>query len=154
MAGNHWLMKSEPDAFSISDLKKKGRASWDGVRNYTARNFMRDSMKQGDLVFFYHSSCPEPGIAGIMEVAAEGHPDPTQFEPSSPYYDPKALPANPRWFLVDVAYRKTAKKLVPLQLLRGTPALKDMAIFKYNRLSVAPISAAEWKTILAMKGYW
>ena len=151
---NFWLMKSEPDAFSISDLMKKGRTSWDGVRNYTARNFMRDSMKKGDLAFFYHSSCPEPGVAGIMKVVAEGHPDPTQFEPSSHYYDPKALPSKPRWFLVDLEFQKAAKKVVPLALLKDTPRLRNMAIFKYNRLSVSPVSPEEWKAILALKAYW
>src|SRR6266581_6094555 len=94
----YWLMKSEPDVFSIGDLKKKGSIPWDGVRNYTARNFMRDRMKKGDEIFFYHSSCPQPGIAGLMKVAEESRPDPTQFDAKSKYFDPKATPTSPRWY--------------------------------------------------------
>jgi predicted RNA-binding protein with PUA-like domain len=154
MAKQYWLMKSEPDAFSIMDLKKKGRTSWDGVRNYTARNFMRDKMKKGDLAFFYHSSCPEPGVAGIMQVVQEGHPDPSQFEASSKYFDPKALPSSPRWFLVDLAFKKAAKKVVPLALMKEMPRLKGMAIFRYNRLSVTPVSESEWNLITGLAGYW
>jgi predicted RNA-binding protein with PUA-like domain len=154
MAKQFWLMKSEPDGFSIFDLKKKGRTSWDGVRNYTARNFMRDKMKKGDLAFFYHSSCEEPGVAGIMEVCQESHPDPSQFDASSKYYDPKALASNPRWFLVDLKFKKAAKKVVPLSMMREMQALQGMALFRYNRLSITPVSPAEWKFIVALKGFW
>jgi predicted RNA-binding protein with PUA-like domain len=150
----YWLLKSEPDVFSIDDLRKKGSAPWDGVRNYTARNFLRDGMKKGDLAFFYHSSCPEPGIAGIMQVGAEGYPDPSQFDPKSKYYDPKALPAAPRWFMVDLKFRKKAAKLIPLSLIRATPGLRNMALIKLGRLSVSPVQEAEWKTILGLKGFW
>jgi predicted RNA-binding protein with PUA-like domain len=151
---NYWLMKSEPDAFSIADLKKKGTASWDGVRNYTARNFIRDGMKKGDLAFFYHSSCPEPGVAGIMKITQGGHPDPTQFDPKSKYFDAKALPSAPRWFLVEVAFQKEAKKVVSLAQMKESPELKNMAMFKYNRLSVSPVSEAEWRFIIGLKGHW
>ena len=150
----YWLMKSEPDAFSIGDLKKKGSIAWDGVRNYTSRNFMRDRMKKGDLAFLYHSSCPEPGVAGIMQVSGEGRPDPSQFDRASKYFDPKALPSAPRWFMVGLDYKKTARKVVPLSLLRADPLLSQMAMFRWNRLSISPVSEAEWKKILSLKGFW
>jgi predicted RNA-binding protein with PUA-like domain len=149
-----WLMKSEPDVFSIADLKKKGSVPWDGVRNYTARNFMRDQMKKGDKIFFYHSSCPEPGIAGLARVIKESQPDPTQFDPKSKYFDPKATPTQPRWFLVEVAYEKTAKKVIPLEWLKEIPALKNMALIRFGRLSVQPVTASEWSLIMKLKGYW
>ena len=145
----HWLMKSEPDEFSIDDLvrSKRQETAWFGVRNYQARNFMRDEMKVGDRAFFYHSSCPEPGIAGIVEVSAPAHPDATQFDPESPYHDPKSTRDNPRWVGVDV--RLLAKtRLVPLAELRAHPALADMVILRRgNRLSITPVTAAEWKVV-------
>jgi predicted RNA-binding protein with PUA-like domain len=145
----HWLMKSEPDEFSIDDLVRSLRqeTTWFGVRNYQARNFMRDEMKVGDRAFFYHSSCPEPGIAGIVEVSAPAHPDATQFDPGSPYHDPKSTRENPRWVGVDV--RLVAKtRLVPLAELRAHPALADMVILRRgNRLSITPVTASEWKVV-------
>jgi len=145
----YWLMKSEPDAFSIDDLLAAPgrRTAWSGVRNYQARNFMRDAMKKGDGVLFYHSSCPEPGIAGLAEVAASAYPDETQFDRSSPYFDPKASDAAPRWFNVDVrGVRKT--RLVPLTELRRQRSLAKMWLLRPgSRLSITPVSAAEWRTI-------
>lgn len=154
MAKQYWLMKSEPDAFSIDHLKTMKRTAWEGVRNYTSRNFMRDLMKKGDEVFFYHSSCPEPGIAGIMKVVAEGHPDPTQFDPKSKYFDAKALPNAPRWFCADLEYVRHAKKLVSLQEMRDDPKLGQMALFRLNRLSITPVLEPEWRHILGLKGHW
>jgi predicted RNA-binding protein with PUA-like domain len=145
----HWLMKSEPDEFSIDDLVRSLRqeTTWFGVRNYQARNYMRDDMRVGDRAFFYHSSCPEPGIAGIVEVSAPAHPDATQFDPASPYHDPKSMRENPRWVGVDV--RLVAKtRLVPLAELRAHPALADMVILRRgNRLSITPVTASEWKVV-------
>lgn len=145
----YWLMKSEPDEFSIDDLVRSPRreTAWFGVRNYQARNFMRDEMKVGDRAFFYHSSCPEPGIAGIVEVSARAHPDATQFDPESPYHDPKSTRENPRWVGVDV--RLVARtRLVPLAELRAQPALADMVILRRgNRLSITPVTASEWKVV-------
>jgi predicted RNA-binding protein with PUA-like domain len=143
----HWLMKSEPDEFSIDDLVAAPNQTtpWFGVRNYQARNFMRDDMRIGDLAFFYHSSCPEPGIAGIVEISQRAYPDETQFDPTSPYYDPKSTRAAPRWLHVDVKLvRKT--KLVTLPMLRETPGLETMVTLRRgNRLSITPVSPAEWK---------
>lgn len=145
---HYWLMKSEPDEFSIDDLAAgKGRStSWTGVRNYQARNFMR-AMTVGDLAAFYHSSCPEPGIAGIVRVSRAAHPDVTQFNPESPYYDPKATPDAPRWWNVDVTFvRKT--RLVALAEMRGVPALAQMIVLQRgSRLSITPVTAAQWRTI-------
>jgi len=146
---NHWLMKSEPDECSIDDvLAARGRRTpWNGVRNYQARNFMRDAMRVGDGVLFYHSSCAEPGIAGIAEIASAPYPDPTQFDRRSPYYDPKARLDAPRWFCVDVrALRKT--RLMPVAEMRGAAALARMwALRPGNRLSITPVAPAEWKFI-------
>ena len=145
----YWLMKSEPDECSIDDvLAAPGRKTpWTGVRNYQARNTLRDAMRVGDGVLFYHSSCAEPGIAGLAEVASAAYPDPTQFERDSPYFDPKATRQAPRWFSVDVrAKRKT--RLVPLAELRAHGALAAMAVLRRgNRLSITPVSAAEWRFI-------
>jgi len=147
-----WLMKSEPDEVSIDDALAAPDATvaWTGVRNYQARNFMRDSMKVGDGVLFYHSSCPEPGIAGIARVASGIKPDPTQFDPKSPYYDAGAKPEDPRWLLVDVqALRKT--RLLALPELRARPELADLVVLrKGNRLSITPVEPAHWKIIEKM----
>ena len=144
----YWLMKSEPDEFSIDDLvKAKGQTtSWFGVRNYQARNFMRE-MKVGELALFYHSSCPEPGIAGIVEISKLAHPDVSQFDPHGDYYDPKSPKDAPRWWNVDVRLvRKT--RLVPLAEMRTTPALEGMiTLRKGNRLSITPVTPAEWKAV-------
>ena len=146
----YWLMKSEPDEFSIDDLVKapKKTTAWFGVRNYQARNFMRDHMRVGDGVLFYHSSCPEPGIAGIAQVASASYPDATQFDPGSEYYDAASKREAPRWMLVDV---KLVKKtpLLALDEMRTMPALADMVTLRRgNRLSITPVTAAEWKAVL------
>jgi predicted RNA-binding protein with PUA-like domain len=145
----YWLMKSEPDEASIDDaLAAPGRAlPWVGVRNYQARNFMRDAMHIGDGVLFYHSSCAEPGIAGLAEVASAPYPDPTQFDPQSKYHDPKSTRENPRWMLVDVrAVEKT--RLMPLAELRSYSELADMQILRRgNRLSITPVTPSEWRRI-------
>ncbi|HSU43595.1 MAG TPA: EVE domain-containing protein [Casimicrobiaceae bacterium] len=145
----YWLMKSEPDEFSIDDLVAAPSQStpWVGVRNYQARNFMRDDMRVGDRAFFYHSSCAEPGIAGIVEVARRAYPDQTQFDPKSVYYDAKSPRDAPRWVHVDVKLvRKT--RLVTLPMLRATPGLEDMVVLRRgNRLSITPVTPAEWKIV-------
>ena len=147
-----WLMKSEPDECSIDDALAAPDATvpWTGVRNYQARNFMRDAMQVGDGVLFYHSSCPEPGIAGLARVASGTRPDPTQFDPASPYHDPKSTPDAPRWLLLDVqAVRKT--RLMPLAELRERPELADMRVLqKGSRLSITPVDAAHWIRIVAL----
>jgi predicted RNA-binding protein with PUA-like domain len=149
MAKRYWLMKSEPDECSIDDALAAPSATvpWTGVRNYQARNFMRDEMRVGDGVLFYHSSCAEPGIAGIAEVARAAYPDATQFDPRSEYFDPAAKPAAPRWVNVDVrALRRT--RLVGIGELRAAPELADMAVLRRgNRLSITPVTAAEWRFI-------
>ena len=145
----YWLMKSEPDECSIDDaLAAPGQTvPWTGVRNYQARNFMRDEMQVGDGVLFYHSSCPEPGVAGLARIASATRPDPTQFEADSPYYDPKSPADKPRWLLLDVqAVRKTP--LISLAALRAVPELADMRVLQRgNRLSITPVTPAEWDRI-------
>ena len=145
----YWLMKSEPDEFSIEDLARApGKTTpWFGVRNYQARNYMRDAMRVGDGVLFYHSSCAEPGIAGLARVASVPHADETQFDRASPYFDPKAARENPRWMLVDVELvRKT--RLVSLDEMRAQPGLEDMVVLRRgNRLSITPVTAGEWKIV-------
>lgn len=148
----YWLMKTEPDVFSIDDLKNAPgqRAGWDGVRNYQARNFMRDGMRMGDQIFFYHSSCDPPGIAGIAEVCKECYPDPTQFDRKSEYYDPKASSAKPIWYMVEVKFIEKFPRLVTLDELKNLQAkLGDFPLLKRgNRLSVMPVSPAHWKQLL------
>jgi predicted RNA-binding protein with PUA-like domain len=146
----YWLMKSEPSEVSIDDALRIGAAPWFGVRNYQARNFMRDQMQVGDGVLFYHSSCDEPGVVGIAEVASTPYPDATQFDASSHYYDPKATPENPRWILVDVkAIRKT--RVLSLAEMRANEDLASMVVLqKGSRLSITPVTAAEWKTVLKL----
>ena len=145
----YWLMKSEPDEFSIDDLVRSARqpAPWFGVRNYQARNFMRDGMQTGDRVLFYHSSCAEPGIAGIAEVVSKAYPDATQFDRKSPYFDPKATRTAPRWFSVDVkCVRKT--RVIGLPELRRHPELAAMRVLaRGNRLSITPVETQEWAFI-------
>ncbi len=148
----YWLMKSEPDVFGIDHLKAVGTEPWDGVRNYQARNMMRDEMKKGDQVFFYHSNCKEPGIVGIMEVVREGYPDHTAFDPKEKYYDPKSDPENPRWYMVDVKYKRKLKREIPLQELKANPALADMPLVRRgNRLSIMPVTKKQWDAILKME---
>jgi predicted RNA-binding protein with PUA-like domain len=150
----YWLMKSEPDEVSIDDVlaAPQKTVAWFGVRNYQARNFMRDGMQAGDLVFFYHSSCAEPGIAGIVEIASTAYPDASQFDPGSHYYDPKATRETPRWISVDVkAVRKT--RLLSLKELRGYPELDAMRLLaKGSRLSVMPVEPGEWAFIAQCLG--
>ncbi len=144
----YWLMKSEPGSFSIDDLKRLKRDAWSGVRNYQARNFMK-AMAVGDLVLFHHSNVEPAGIAGIMKVVAEAHPDATQFDRKSPYLDPKATEAKPIWECVDVRFVKKFKRLITLEELRGMKALKDMVLLQRgSRLSVQPVSKKEFDTII------
>jgi predicted RNA-binding protein with PUA-like domain len=143
----YWLMKSEPDEFGIDDLVREKKTPWFGVRNYQARNFMMKDMRVGDGVLFYHSSCPEPGIAGLAEVSSEAYPDASQFDRRSDYFDPAARRESPRWYNVDVKIVKKTR-LVPLAELRGHPELAGMRILaRGNRLSITPVEPAEWKFI-------
>jgi predicted RNA-binding protein with PUA-like domain len=147
----YWLMKTEPDEFSIDDLSKKKIEPWTGVRNYQARNFMRD-MKPGDGVFFYHSSCEVPGVAGIAEVATEAYPDPTQFDRKSDYYDAASKREEPRCSLVDVRFKRKLKRVIPLAELKDRRELEGFALLaRGNRLSVLPVSKAQWDFILGLE---
>ena len=152
----YWLMKSEPDAFSIDDLAARGDAGepWDGVRNYQARNLMRDDMRIGDRVLFYHSNCEVPGIVGIAEVASEAYPDATAFDPDAKYYDPKSDPDNPRWLLVDLRYVRHLIRAISLAELRehADGPLADLPLVRRgNRLSVMPVTDAQWAFILGLE---
>jgi predicted RNA-binding protein with PUA-like domain len=149
-------MKSEPDVFGIDHLAAMPKKTdhWDGVRNYQARNMMRDDMKKGDLVFFYHSNCDTPGIVGIMTVVREGYPDHTAFDPNEKYHDPKSDPDNPRWYMVDVRYKRRLKRTISLQELKtyADGPLKDMPLVrKGNRLSIMPVTADQWEFILSLE---
>jgi predicted RNA-binding protein with PUA-like domain len=145
---NYWLMKSEPDEAAITDLARAGTLPWTGVRNYQARNFMRDTMRLGDGVLFYHSSCPEPGIAGLAEVCSAAYPDATQFDPASPYFDAKSKPDAPRWVHVDVRWRETTR-LLSLKEMRDAPELASMQVLQRgSRLSITPVTATEWQAVL------
>ncbi|MCS3747295.1 EVE domain-containing protein [Xanthomonas sp. 3793] len=150
----YWLMKSEPDTFSIDDLERVGTEPWNGVRNYQARNFMRDGMQVGDGVFFYHSNCKVPGIVGLARVASAAYPDDTQFDPKSDYHDPKANREDPRWMLVDVAFERKLKRTISLdEIKQHADALGEgfPLIARGNRLSILPVTAAQWKLLLAME---
>ena len=150
MAKRYWLMKSEPDVFSIDDLKGRPKKTepWDGVRNYQARNFMRDEMRIGDMILFYHSNCKPPGIAGLAKVVKEAYPDHTAFDKKSKYFDPKSNPENPRWMMVDVQYVKKFKDVISLDELKRHANLKDMAVLrKGNRLSITPVAKEEFEFI-------
>jgi len=149
----YWLMKSEPEVFGIEHLEKspKQTTHWDGVRNYQVQNMMRDEMRKGDLAFFYHSNCKQPGIVGVMEVVREGYPDHTAFDPDDPHFDPKSDPDKPRWYMVDVKFRERFPRTVTLAEMRESPVLQDMLILRRgNRLSVTPITATEWKHIVKL----
>ncbi len=149
----YWLIKSEPSCFSIDDLQKAPHQTspWDGVRNYQARNFMRNTMRVGDLIFFYHSNCTPPGIVGIAEVASQAYPDYTAFDPNSDHPDPTSTPENPRWFMVDVRFVKKWPKIISLDALRQHPELSEMQLLrKGNRLSVLPIQKGDWDYITTM----
>ena len=150
----YWLMKSEPDAFSIDDLQRAGVEPWTGVRNYQARNFMREGMQVGDGVLFYHSSCAVPGIVGTATVASKAYPDETQFNPKSDYYDPKSTREQPRWHLVDIAFERKLKRTIALDQIkqRADRLGEEFALIRRgNRLSVLPVSAAQWKTLLSLE---
>ena len=151
----YWLMKSEPDVYGIDDLAAApGKTDhWDGVRNYQARNLLRDEIKKGDLVLFYHSNANPPGVAGVAEVVKEGYPDHTQFDPKDPHYDPKSKPEDPRWYMVDVKYKKAFKRYVPLAELRDDPKLDGMPLLQRGqRLSVQPVSAKHFRHVCRLGG--
>ncbi|MBT8420799.1 MAG: EVE domain-containing protein [Gammaproteobacteria bacterium] len=150
---NYWLMKSEPSEFSIQDLAERPgqREPWDGVRNFQARNMLRDQMKLGDLAFFYHSNCAEPGIVGIVEIARAGYPDDAAFDPEDKHFDPKSDPAKPRWYRVDVKLARTLARTVALRELKQYPELAGMPLVQRgNRLSVMPVTAEQWAFILSL----
>ena len=152
----YWLMKNEPEEFSIDDLRKRPKKTepWDGVRNYQARNMMRDQMKIGDQAFFYHSNCEIPGVVGIMNIHSQSYPDPTAFDPEDAHYDPKSDPDNPRWFLVDVKYVRKLKRIIALSELRehAETKLKQLIILRRgNRLSITPVTRKEWDFILSLE---
>lgn len=149
---NYWLIKSEPDVFSIDDLANKGIEHWDGVRNYQARNMMRDEMRLGDRILFYHSNTHPPGIAGIAEVAREGYPDFTSWDPASDYYDQASTPDRPRWFMIDVKFVRKLKRLITLDELKRQPFLKEIPLLRRgNRLSVMPVAEEEWDYIVGLE---
>lgn len=147
----HWLMKTEPDAFSIDDLKARKLEPWDGVRNYQARNFIR-AMRNGDAVMIYHSSCAVPGVAGLAKIAGAPKPDPTQFDPRNAHYDAGSDPADPRWTLVDVRYVRKLKRVITLDEIKALPGIDDFALVRRgNRLSVLPVTDAQWQAVLALE---
>ena len=147
-----WLMKSEPGTYSIDDLERDGREMWDGIRNYQARNMMRDTMRIGDDVFFYHSNCEEPAIVGIAKVASEPYPDPTQFDPDSRYFDPKSNAGDPRWCLVDVEFVRKLTRALTLTELKAQSGLDGLILTRRgNRLSIMPIDKQHWDRILSLE---
>lgn len=147
-----WLMKSEPDVYSIDDLQRDGREMWDSIRNYQARNMMRDDMRVGDEVFFYHSSCKEPGVVGIARVASEPYPDPVQFDKKSRYFDAKSDKNDPRWILVDVEFVRKLKRNITLIDIKAEKSLEDMILVRRgNRLSIMPVEKKHWDKILSLE---
>jgi len=151
---NYWLMKSEPDVFGIDDLKNMPNKTdtWEGVRNYQVRNMMRDDMQPGDLAFFYHSNCKQPGIVGIMKIVRGGHPDDTAFDPGAKYFDPKSDPDNPRWYMVEVRFVRKLKRVITLAELKTHAALSELPLLRRgNRLSVMPVDAAQWDYIIDLE---
>jgi predicted RNA-binding protein with PUA-like domain len=148
----YWLLKSEPDCYSIDDLQRDGQTFWSGVRNYQARNFMRDDMKPGDGVLFYHSGAEPPGVAGLAEIASTGYADHTALDPDDDHFDPKQTPENPVWMMVDVKFVKKFSQLVPLAELKGTSGLEEMVVTKRgSRLSVQPVTEQEWKIVTKLR---
>lgn len=149
---NYWLMKSEPATFGIRDLQSRPDQTehWDGVRNYQARNMLRDQMRIGDLAFFYHSNCPQPGIVGIVEVVKAGYPDHTAFDPNCEHYDPASTAQQPRWYMVDVRFVRELRRTITLQELKAHAGLSTMPLVQRgNRLSIMPVTAEQWHLILA-----
>ena len=151
---NYWLFKSEADAYSIEDLQREPRKTgrWDGIRNYQARNNLRDKIQKGDLVLFYHSSCRQIGVAGTMEVVSAAYPDPAQFDPGSAYYDAKSDPENPRWYSVDVRLVEKFPDLVPTGTLKADACTASLSIFRQGRLSIAPVTATQWQAVHCLAG--
>ena len=148
-----WLMKSEPDVYSIADLKRDGRTAWTGVRNYQARNFMRDRMRVGDPVLFYHSNADPSGVAGVGRVAGPAYADPTQFDPAGDYFDPRATPAAPVWFLVDIAFVAAFPRLISLAEMKANPSLKGLLVLQRgSRLSIQPVTPAHFQIIRSLAG--
>ena len=148
----YWLLKSEPAVFGIDDLERVGREPWDGIRNYQARNFIRDRMQPGDLAFFYHSNAKPPGITGMMRIASGARPDPTAFDPKAYHYDPKSNPENPRWYLMDIEFVRKLKRFISLNELRQYPELANMPlIHRGTRLSIMPVTPAQWMFILDLE---
>lgn len=147
MKKRYWLLKSEPEVYSIDDLARDGATHWDGVRNYQARNFMRDDMRPGDGVLFYHSNAKPPGVAGVAEVIRSGYPDPTARDPRSAYFDPRASEADPRWYMVDIRFVEKFRNFIPLPTLRTAPGLEEMLATTRSRLSVQPVTAAEFEVV-------
>ena len=153
MAKRYWLMKSEPDVYGLADLERDGETGWEGVRNYQARNFMRDDMRVGDGVLFYHSNTKPPGIVGLARVSKEAHPDPHQFDPESKYYDAKSSKDDPRWMMVAVEFVESFGETLALQDLKQDPKLEGMALLQRGqRLSVQPVDAKHWKHLLKLAG--
>ena len=146
----HWLMKSEPTSYSIDDLERDGSTSWEGVRNYQARNFMRDDMRVGDPVLFYHSGANPPGVAGLARIVREAYPDPTALDPRSDYHDPKASEADPRWFMVDIGFAERFAGIVPLSALYDVPGLEKMLVINKSRLSVQPVTPEEFEIVVRL----
>ena len=150
----NWLMKTEPNEFGIDDFANctDQTEPWDGVRNYQARNMMRDEMKKGDRVFIYHSNCDEPGVVGVARIVREGYPDPTAFDPEDKHFDPKSDPDNPRWYLVDVKFERKLRRTITLAELKAQAPLEGMALVRRgNRLSVMPVGGEEWEHILSLE---
>ncbi len=148
----HWLAKSPPERYSIDDLKEARVDSWDGVRNYQVRNMLRDDFRKGDLAFFYHSECQEPGIVGTMTIASEAYPDPTAFDSEEKYFDPKSDPENPRWLMVDVRYQRKLKRPITLKELRAHDELAEMPVLRRgNRLSITPVTPDQWAFIISLE---
>mgnify|MGYP002847660921 CR=1 FL=1 len=148
----YWLMKSEPNEYSIDDLERDGTEPWDGIRNYQARNLMRDDMNIGDNVLFYHSSCKVPAVVGLAKIASEAYPDPTQFDPKNKHYDAKSKEEDPRWLLVDVAFVRKTKRPISLSELKEHPALADFRLNKRgNRLSIFPVDKKHWDVVLSLE---
>ncbi len=150
----YWLFKTEPSVFSLDDLKNRPDMTehWDGVRNYQARNFLRDAVKVGDLVLIYHSNIPEPAVVGIAQVVREGYPDFTALDPATDYFDPKSSAENPIWYMVDVRYVETLRRPVTLERIKGNPLLAHMPLVNRSRLSIQPVSREEWRIILSLGG--